>query len=105
MEWLAAIGRTLKVDAVLLGAITQYQPYPHMTAGVRVRLIDLQDGQLLWAVQQVWDSSDKAVEARMRGFFRTRMRDGYEPLGWELAVISPRHFHKFVAYETARTLP
>ncbi len=28
-----------------------------------------------------------------------------EPLEWELAVISPRHFRKFVVYEIARTLP
>ena len=105
MQRLAAVRAAAKADAVLVGAITQYQAYPHMTVGIRVKLIDLRDGQLLWAVQQVWDSSDKAVQESMRYFFRTRRGTGYEPLGWRLGIVSPRHFRKFVAFEIARTLP
>lgn len=105
MQRLAAVRASAKADAVLVGAIIQYQAYPHMTVGIRVKLIDLQDGQLLWAVQQVWDSRDKAVQESMRYFFRTQRGAGYEPLGWRLGIVSPRHFREFVAFEIARTLP
>ena len=102
---LSSIREALKTDAILTGSITQYQPYPHMNVGIRLRLLDLRSGQLLWALQQVWDGSDKLVAARMKGYFKTQMRKGYEPLKWELAVVSPRHFRKFVVYEIVQTLP
>jgi TolB-like protein len=102
---LSSIREALKTDAILTGSITQYQPYPHMSVGIRLRLLDLRTGQLLWALQQVWDGSDKVVAARMKGYFKTQMRKGYEPLKWELAVVSPRHFRKFVIYEIVQTLP
>jgi len=102
---LARLRETLKADAVLLGSVTQYQPYPHMGIGVHVKLIDLSDGGLVWAVQQVWDSSDKALEKRLKEFFRSQMRSGYEPMKWQLAVVSPKHFRRFVAYEIVQTLP
>lgn len=105
LDRLAEIRKALKADAILVGSVTQYQPYPRMSVGIRIKLIDLRDGALLWAVQQVWDSSDKALAARMKRFFRTRMRAGYEPLKWELAIVSPRHFRNFVVYEIAATLP
>lgn len=105
LEKLAAIRQATGADAVVTGAVTEYRPYPHTAAGLKVRLVDLRNGELLWAIQQVWDSSDRAVEQRMRYFFQSQMRDDYEPLNWRLAVMSERHFRKFVAYETARTLP
>ena len=40
-EQLLAIRKTLKCDAALLGDITGYQPFPHMTIALRLKLIDL----------------------------------------------------------------
>ena len=105
LEELSAIRNQLKADAVLFGRITQYYPYPHMLVGLHLKLIDLRDGRLLWATEQVWDSTDKRVERRMRLFFNSQMRAGYQPLDWELLITSPRAFNKFVACEVAQTLP
>ncbi len=105
LEELSAIRNQLKTDAVLFGRITQYYPYPHMLVGLHLKLIDLRNGKLLWATEQVWDSTDKRVERRMRMFFGSRMRAGFQPLGWELLITSPRAFNKFVACEVAQTLP
>lgn len=105
LEELSAIRNQLKTDAVLFGRITRYYPYPHMMVGLHLKLIDLRNGKLLWATEQVWDSTDKRVERRMRLFFDSRMRAGFQPLGWELLITSPRAFNKFVACEVAQTLP
>ncbi|MFB0524724.1 MAG: hypothetical protein ACETVZ_04240 [Phycisphaerae bacterium] len=104
LEQLLAIRKTLKCDAVLVGTITQYKPFPHMAIGLRMRLLDLKDGQLLWALEQVWDSADKTTESRIKNYLQSQMRSGLAPLREQLVVVSPLKFIKFVAYEVAETL-
>jgi hypothetical protein len=104
LEQLTEIRKTLKCDAVLIGTISQFKPYPHMAIGLRLKLVDLRDGQLLWALEQIWDSSDKTTEYRINSYFQYQMRTGYAPLREQLVAVSPLEFIKFVAYEVAETL-
>ncbi|MHC4455520.1 MAG: hypothetical protein ACYS0I_00275 [Planctomycetota bacterium] len=104
LEQLSEIKRALKCDAILIGTVTRYQPYPHMVVGLRLKLIDLMDGELIWAVEQVWDGADKTTEYRTKSFFQNEIRSGYEPLREQLVIISPLKFIKFVAYEVAETI-
>jgi len=103
-EQLLAIRKALKCDAVLVGTVTEFKPHPHLAVGLRLKLIDLADGQLLWALEQVWDSADKTTEYRIKNYFRTQIRSGFAPLGEQLVAVSPLKFIKFVAFETAETL-
>lgn len=101
-EQLLEMRNALKCDAVLTGAVTQYEPYPHMSMGLRVRLIDLRSGDLLWAVEQVWDSADKSVSRRIKQYLKSQ--EGRGAGSEELVVMSSLKFLKFVGYETAETL-
>jgi len=103
-EQLSEIRKTLRCDAVLIGTITEFKPYPHMAIGLRLKLIDLKDGQLLWALEQIWDTADKTTEYRIRRYFHTQMRSGFAPLRERLAVVSSLRFLKFVSYEVGETL-
>ena len=105
LEQIAMLHKELDCDAVLMGAITTYQPYPHMRMGLQLKLLDLRSGQLVWAIDQVWDTTEARLEERLKKFFSTHMRKDYEPLGWRLALTSPRAFEKFVAWDAASTLP
>lgn len=105
IEQLNAIRQALRCDAVLLGQVTQFLPHPRMQVGLSLRLIDLKRGQLVWGVENVWDSTDRKIEKRMDEFFEERMRHGYEPIDERLVHASPRTFGKFVAWEVACTLP
>lgn len=105
LEELSAIRRQLGADAIVFGSVMQYQPYPRLLTGLHLKMVDLRQGKVVWAMEQVWDSSDKAVELRMKRYFDTQMRSGYEPLNWEVFLTSPRAFDKFVAAEVAGTLP
>jgi len=104
LDQLTDIRKTLKCDAVLVGTISQFKPYPHMAIGLRLKLVDLRDGQLLWALEQIWDSSDKTTEYRINRYFQYQMRTGYAPLREQLVAVSPLEFIKFVAYEVAETI-
>lgn len=103
-EQLSAMRRTLKCDAVLRGTVTAFKPFPHMIIGLRLELIDLADGQLLWALEQIWDATDKNVQDRIKNYYSTHFLPGSEALQEELGTVSSLKFLKFVAFETAETL-
>lgn len=104
LDQISAIRETLKCDGVLLGTVTEFRPYPHMSVGLRLKLLDLRDGQLLWALEQVWDGADKALEKRTKSYFKDQKGSGFAPLHERLATVSPLEFIKFVSYEVAATL-
>ena len=103
LEQLLAIREALKCDGVLHGTVTEFRPYPHMAVGLRMKLLDLRDGQLQWALEQVWDSADKTTEKRIKSYFKSEKRSGFAPLHEKLAAVSPIEFIKFVSYEMAGT--
>jgi hypothetical protein len=104
LEQLTAMRGALNCNAVLTGTITSYQPYPHLSIGLRLKLIDLSDGQLLWAFEQIWDTTDKTTEKRIKDYFQAQIRSGITPLHEQLVVVSSLKFVKFVAYEVAKTM-
>ncbi len=104
LEQLSAIHKTLKCDAVLKGTVTGFEPFPHMMIGLRLELIDLADGQLLWALEQIWDTTDKTTEDRINNYYNHDLFPGSASLREKLGTVSSIKFAKFVAYETAETL-
>jgi TolB-like protein len=104
-EDLASISQSLKADAVVFGTIKRYTSYPHMLLALHLKMVNVRNGELIWAIEEVWDSTDKNVELRMKRYFTNEMRTGYQPLNWELLITSPRAFNKFVVYEVISTLP
>lgn len=105
MKQLAQIRKALNCDAVIFGAVSHFQTHPRMQIGVYVRLMDLRNGNLIWSVDQIWDSTEKQTEQRIEYFFDREMRSGYDPVQWRLTFMSPKVFQKFIAYEAANTLP
>jgi len=104
LDQILAIREALKCDGILTGTVTEFRSYPRMTLGLRLKLLDLRDGQLLWAIEQVWDSADEKTEDRIRKYFQSRSRSSSAPLREWLAAVSPLEFIKFVSYEVAGTL-
>jgi len=101
---LSALREALRCDAVLLGRLVSFHPHPRMQVGLYLNLLDLRDGKVVWALEHIWDTADRSMEARLRWFSRTKLRRGYEPADWRLATMSPSLFAKFVAEEAADTL-
>jgi hypothetical protein len=104
LQKLLTMREMLKCNGLLVGTITEYQPYPRMAIGLRLKLVDLTDGQLLWGLEQVWDTADQSIEERVEEYTRKQTRSGAASLRQELVVVSALRFAKFVAYEVAQTL-
>jgi hypothetical protein len=103
-EQLSAMRNALKADAVLIGAVTSYKPYPHMSLGLRLKLIDLSDGQLLWALEQVWDTTDKTTKDKIKSYYDRNIFHGSDTMEEKLGIVSSLKFIKFVACEIAESL-
>lgn len=103
-EQLSQIHKTVKADAILRGTITRYEPYPHLIIGLRLELIDLSNGQLLWALEQIWDAADKSTQDRIRDYYKTAILPMNDSLETGLGVVSSLKFINFVSYETAKTM-
>ena len=104
LEQLSAMRETLNCDAVLIGTVTAFEPFPRLVIGVRLKLIDLMDGQLLWALEQIWDTTDKTTQDRIKNYYGRHLLPGFEMPQEKLGTVSSLRFLKFVAYETAETL-
>ena len=103
LRQLVAVREALNCNGLLVGTVTRYQPYPHMVVGLRLKLLDLTDGQLLWGMEQVWDSADRSIQKRIKTYLKDQRRSEQSGLREELVVVSPLTFCKFVAYEVAGT--
>ncbi len=104
LEQLLSTRKILGVDSVLTGTVTNYAPYPHMMIGIQLKLIDLRDGQTVWAFEQIWDTADKTTEKRLKRYFQQELRQGVSPLGEQIAVLSTINFVRFVTYDAVETL-
>lgn len=105
LDEIAQLRDAVQCDAVLLGRVSHFQPFPRMQLGLVLKLMDLKDGELVWGVEQIWDTTSRGTERRIRRYFRSQVRSGYDPLGHELVLKSPRAFERFIAHEVADTLP
>ena len=105
MRQMKEIRDQLACDGVILGELRHFRPYPHMQGGMQVQLFDLRNGSVVWAVEDVWDASSEATVRRARLYFDRQVRQGYERAEWEIAILSPRAFLRFMAHEAAETLP
>jgi hypothetical protein len=97
LRQIGTMRETLKSEAILIGTITQYQPYPRMVVGLRLTLLDLTDGDVLWGMEQVWDSADGSTRTRIKQWAHAAS------LREDIVVMSFLDFSKFIAYEAART--
>lgn len=104
LQQLAEMRKALNCNAVIVGSVTTYQPYPQMIIGLRLKLVDLTDGQLLWAIEQIWDTTDKTMEKRVKDYYQDQIHSGFGPLREQLVLVSSLNFIKFVAYEVAQTM-
>lgn len=99
------IRKALGCDAVVLGEMYHFQPYPRTRVAMQLRMIDLKNGKLVWGIKHTWDATDKDVNHRIHEYWEDEVRKGFEPAQEELVQMSPRWFLKFVSWEAVGTLP
>jgi hypothetical protein len=88
--------RRFSLDGVLVGTVTQLEPYPPQRLSLQLDLIATETGMVVWSSSVQLDASEPRVRKRLEG------NANGEP---QLALISPERFARFAAREIALGLP
>ena len=124
------VARQLGADAMLLLAVTEYEPYELPVVGIAAQLYGVPRGRprdrldptrvaregspaseftgagefgLLAQSERVFDASHAAVAYRIKEYGRLRGADG-SPFGWRRTIVSQTDYLRFCCHETLRAL-
>jgi hypothetical protein len=95
------------VDGVLFTDLTHYRPYLPISIGMRSKLIDVQTGEVRWAFDHLFDTSNIATAREAEGYYLTTTtpsRAVEHGLDSTAILQSPSRFTKYVAWEAFRSL-
>lgn len=104
-DFLGFLRREYDCDAVLFAELTSYRAYAPLAVGWRLKLVDVRSGQILWAVDELFDAADPAV-------YHASQKFAGQPTRWPfchqenwLAANSPRLFGRYAAAALVDRLP
>jgi hypothetical protein len=104
-ELMTALLEKLGCDAVLFSELTRFQPYPPLAVGWSMKLADLRSGEILWAVDEVFDAGQPAVA---NGARRYAMKHSQLPGALSdsrLILLTPTAFGHYSAEAIFSTMP
>jgi hypothetical protein len=126
-----AIAQEFDADATVVAAVTEYDPYMPPRVGlvlqwyaasppahaaflnpvtasrqmndIGVHALSVDAQEPVFQVQQHFDASENAVQREVRDFARAR-RGADSPYGWRLYLESQKHFVRYCAWSSIRTM-
>lgn len=104
-DFLRVLKRALDCDAVLFSRVSQYRAYPPLTVGFSFKLADVQSGEFLWAVDEVFDSSEPSVVNSARRYQLMREQLPASLADSRSILNSPGGFGRYAANSVFQTLP
>lgn len=91
------------LDGLLVGSITAWRPYSPPHLGLRTQLISVHSGATIWAVDAIYDSSDRTTISDLR-HYASRVQEADGSLhDWEMNLLSPAKFTTYVAHRFVGT--
>lgn len=104
LQQLDAIRNSFSCNSILYGSVTRFTPYPHLSVGLHLNLMDLNSGETVWALKYIWDSSDNEIYDRVETYYTQRNLIGLPETKDRLGNVSSIKFMKFIAHEVGQTL-
>ena len=102
---LAEIRKSLRCDAILFGKITSFRQYPGSNISIYMRLLDLKNGHLVWAIDESWDTEDRTVRSRLNDYsFDFRQDDYPNEVTDDLQLMSTSALLDFISWDIVRTM-
>ena len=63
----------------------------------------MHSGSSIWAVDTIFDSSDRSTISDLQHYVKQTQRDSGNLHGWEMTLLSPYKFTNFVAHRCVGT--
>ncbi len=93
-----------KVDAIIFGTITQYQPYEPPVLGIKIGMFSAKSGNIMWSADAVFDSSRASVIKLLKSYHKKQYQRKQSLYDWNLILLSMKRYAQFVAYHMVATL-
>jgi hypothetical protein len=98
------LGRRYQADALLLTRVTQWFPYKPPRLGLRIQLVSVHSGKVIWAIDQTWDAGTERTRLDLIDYARTTLAPQENLHGWAFLTLSPRRFGRFALRRSVDTL-
>ena len=93
-----------KVDAIIFGTITQYQPYEPPVLGIKIGMFSARTGNIMWSADAIFDSSQASVIKLLKSYHKKQYQRKQSLYDWNLILLSMKRYAQFVAYHMIATL-
>ena len=93
-----------KVDALIFGTITQYQPYEPPVLGIKIGMFSAISGNIMWSSDAIFDSSDASVVKLVKTYYKEHYKRKQSLYDWKIILLSMKRYAQFVAYHMVDTL-
>lgn len=104
-DFLDKLREKLAVDAVLFCSLTAYRAYEPLAIGWRIKLVDIDEPRILWAVDELFDARMPEVAAGAVRFAERHPDTGSSLQDSRSILVSARRFGHYAATELVRTMP
>jgi hypothetical protein len=98
------LARRYSLDAVLIGTVTDRQYFVPQRLGIQLDMVAAETGVSIWSAAVHLDASHDDVRRGIEAWFNQHKADVASGETWELALLSPRRFAQFAAYQIAQQL-
>ena len=91
------------LDGIFVGSVTSWRPYSPPHLGLRTQLVSVHSGSSVWAVDAIYDASDRTTVGDLKHYVQHTQRDDGNLHGWEMTLLSPAKFTSYVAHRCVGT--
>lgn len=92
-------------DGVLFVDLTHYDPYRPISMGLRSKLVDLRDGEIIWVFDDLLDAGEPAIQSAVRRYAHEAQMEQFPQDTADSMLQSPSRFMRYVAHAAFHTLP
>ncbi|MFQ5962998.1 MAG: hypothetical protein ACE5KZ_01775 [Candidatus Scalinduaceae bacterium] len=96
--------KIFKVDAIIFGTITQYNPYEPQVLGVKVSMFSTTSGRVIWSSDAIFDSSESSVVQLVKNYYKDNFQKKQSLFDWKMILLSTKRYAQFVAHNIIATL-
>jgi len=104
-DFVEKLAQFYAVEAVLMVDLTHYDPYKPIAIGIRSKLVDLKNLQIIWAFDDVFDAGSPGIANSARSYHIAHNRNLYPLDNAQSVLQSPQRFSKYIAYVIFNSLP
>ncbi|MCB9914210.1 MAG: hypothetical protein H6828_03545 [Planctomycetes bacterium] len=99
------VARRYRLDGVFVVTVTDYQFYAPQRLALQIDLVATETGAAVWSSSLHLDATVQDVQRAVQDYYEGSGAMANESgNGWEIALLSPRLFAQFAAWQVARLL-